>query len=303
MKNIYILILLALMAMLSCEEDGAPDLETGAIADFSKVETTSGFIEPALIDNLNIKFTLNKIVSDVSYSKIVIGVEYAGAGGNHIGAYEEISGPSEITVTIDKILSALPDLKKADITTTDLFRFYAKEIYLNDGRVISTKKIKVKAKTASGNDTLVYKEFPALTQDIAAADVFTQEIRYYVACPSSIEGTYTVVSSGKAPGMDATSEFTYENDITIARTGDFEYIISDFSGGLYKKWYSVYGAGEIEGTILELCGSIVANGIVDPWDEQFSVTASSIDPGTGVITVEWVTTYGEVGKNVYTPKN
>jgi hypothetical protein len=134
-------------------------------------------------------------------------------------------------------------------------------------------------------------------------------LTFGVICTSAIEGTYKAVAVGKSTDSCCPDLTTVESTVTIKSLGSGKYEISDFSGGLYQKWYEVYG---IDGAYVsstdkaknKLIGDITdaCNKVSGSWAEPFQdatlplmiITGASI-PGNGTIVYKWTNGYADYG--------
>lgn len=137
----------------------------------------------------------------------------------------------------------------------------------------------------------------------SASTSFTCCVSTFVGCPSNLGGTYNVVTTATSTDGCCPDPVTVEYTSKIVQTGATNYTLTDFSAGTYSAWYCApYGlcAATFEGlgaTGLDVCG-------------QFSISAGywgssgagSVDPATGVITIEWSNVFGDAGTSVYTPQ-
>lgn len=130
-----------------------------------------------------------------------------------------------------------------------------------------------------------------------------------VACESMLTGTYNVVANGETTDASVGSDenpavnFIYEVTLTETSTNGV-YTISDFSGGLYPLWYDIYGLtpADCEGSIQDICGSLAYVNTIEPFGSPIE-GAGSVDPGSGVITLEGTATaWGDTWTLVLTPK-
>lgn len=83
--------------------------------------------------------------------------------------------------------------------------------------------------------------------------------------------------------------------------GGGNYTISDAYGGLYRLWYDIYDIQEEHsGTFNDICG-IISGSFTEPFDK--SVTYSgSVNPANGILTISWITGYGDKATMVLTKK-
>ena len=120
-------------------------------------------------------------------------------------------------------------------------------------------------------------------------------------CPSNLEGTYTVLSSGSstdaAPVNNPIEDFAYE--VEVVKTGDKTYTISDGFAGLYIEWYcEAYGTcAEFEGNFRDVCGNL-SGAWVGPFESDVSLTGT--DNGDGTLTITWENGFGDTATSTYT---
>ena len=150
------------------------------------------------------------------------------------------------------------------------------------------------------------------TTNAADGEKYPSEDSYVidVSCSSSIQGTYTAVSSGQStddccpdPAVDVESA-----TITISTT-DTEgvYKISDFSGGLWNHWYGPdggnYGANDNnEGEIKDVCNTITFQETTELFGSPIS-GSGTYDPDAQTITIDWTAdSWGDVGTSVFSKK-
>ncbi|MFA9371311.1 MAG: hypothetical protein ACERIH_06335 [Labilibaculum antarcticum] len=160
--------------------------------------------------------------------------------------------------------------------------------------------------------------------DLALGDVFSFQIlvsnldglRTYsnvvlnatVACASSLEGIYTCVANGSStdpgPAADVNPAVNYTTTITLTGSDvNGEYAISDFSGGLFPLWYSVYGlTGDQPGKLKDVCGDLSYINTKGPYGSPISGTGN-VDELTGVITLDGLAdSWGDAWNLVLTPQ-
>jgi hypothetical protein len=134
-------------------------------------------------------------------------------------------------------------------------------------------------------------------------------LTFGVICTSAIEGTYKAVAVGKSTDSCCPDLTTVESTVTIKALGSGKYEISDFSGGLYQKWYEVYGidaayAAVTDKTKNKLIGDITdaCNKVSGSWAEPFQdatlpfmiISGQSI-PAEGKIVYKWTNGYDDFG--------
>lgn len=132
---------------------------------------------------------------------------------------------------------------------------------------------------------------------------FTCCFSTFVGCPSNIGGVYNVVTTGTSTDPCCPVETTVAYTTTLTKTSATEYTISDFSSGLYTEWYCApYGlcAATFEGlggNVLDVCGTLTLS--ASYWG---NTGTGSLDPETGVITLQWQNQFGDAGTSVLTPQ-
>ncbi len=123
-------------------------------------------------------------------------------------------------------------------------------------------------------------------------------------CDSDLAGVYLATTTGTSTDGCCPDETTVETEITLTQTGDGQYTVSDWSGGLYFKWYEVYGISadtDLTQTLIDACGNITIAEFTEPFGETASATGS-FDFETAVLTYQWVNGYGDQGVVILTPK-
>lgn len=121
-------------------------------------------------------------------------------------------------------------------------------------------------------------------------------IRWAVVCQSAIEGNYTATATGTSTDPCCPGTVTTTRTVTLTKTGDGKYTISDYSGGLYLEWYDVYGieaSTDLSTTIFDVCGKFVMNRFTEYYGEWFEGSGTINDDGT--ITYTWANGYGDKG--------
>jgi hypothetical protein len=139
----------------------------------------------------------------------------------------------------------------------------------------------------------------------AATTSFTSVFNTFVGCPSSLDGVYSTVVNGTStddccgtiPAVDV------ESTVTFTRTGPTNYALTNFAAGAYSYWYcDAYGlcSDTFDGLgaqLLDICGNVQLT--AGYWG---SAGAGTVDPNTGVITIDWQNAFGDQGTTVYTPQ-
>lgn len=145
---------------------------------------------------------------------------------------------------------------------------------------------------------------PDITQAAATAS-FTITFNTFVGCPSALDGTYTTVVNATSTDdcCGANPVVDLESTITLTRTGPTNYTLTNFAAGAYDYWYCpAYGlcSDTFDGLgaeLLDICGNVQLT--AGYWG---SAGAGTVDPNTGVITIEWENAFGDQGTTVYTPQ-
>ncbi len=124
----------------------------------------------------------------------------------------------------------------------------------------------------------------------------------FVVCPSDLAGTYAVATEGTSTDGCCPGPYSVEAEVTLTETAPGEYEISDWSGGLYIEWYTIYGIlpSHMPGSIKDACGVITLLTDAEPFGE--SLKGDGIVNDDGTITLSWVTGYGDKGTLTMTPK-
>jgi len=137
-------------------------------------------------------------------------------------------------------------------------------------------------------------------------------LNFGIICQSALAGTYTAVAIGTSTDGCCPTETMTTTDVTLKDLGSGKYELSDWSGGLYKEWYDVYGiddayVSEPDKTknkliidIQDACNNISAKG-VEPFDEAIELTGAAF-PSEGKIQYSWENGYGDKGTVVLTKK-
>lgn len=124
-------------------------------------------------------------------------------------------------------------------------------------------------------------------------------------CESDLGGTYSMTTTYGF--HDFLPNFaTNTMEMEVEALGNGSYFVQDFSGGLYNggPYTDAYGTGptSMDVEFQDICGNISWSGQVDPWGDILMNGTNSVDPMTGVITINWLCTgYGENGESIYTP--
>lgn len=297
MKNIKKLfaILTLLMLVLSCENDGGDsklDLKYGAVVDIQKTANSDTFIDLVTLQNggdINLSFTINKSVGEIA-SLDVIGL-YIKSDGTTIykGTFstDVETFPYSLNINKQKIFNAFSEVNSSeDFETGDQLTITA-VITLKNGTVIQLIN-----DDGSNN----------FSSNIATSNLYKLFQTYNVSCPSELEGTYNVISSGTStdsgpsPSENPISNFPYTVQITALGGG--EYTMSDAFAGVYMLWYDIYGLDfEVEGKFTDVCGTISGK-FPEPFGTDVTITGT-VNPN-GTISIHWQNGFDDFGDAVYT---
>ena len=127
-------------------------------------------------------------------------------------------------------------------------------------------------------------------------------------CASDLAGTYVATSSGTSTdGCCAGMVFNSTVEVVLEMTGDGEYSITDWSGGLYYDWYGPdlgnYGItrDNVAGTLLDACESISFVHATEPFGETVQASGT-VDAATKIIEYSWSNGWGDEGTVKLTPQ-
>lgn len=131
-------------------------------------------------------------------------------------------------------------------------------------------------------------------------------IKIYRYCLSDLVGTYSVTTTYAF--HDFLPTFATNTDVVniFANTGENNYYVEDFSGGLYSVGpycdnYNTCSA-PLRLNFSVNCSDIAWSGQTDPWGAINMNGESTYNSSTGVLTIRWKCAgYGEEGVSVYTP--
>ncbi|MCP3928011.1 MAG: hypothetical protein GY705_02785 [Bacteroidetes bacterium] len=126
-----------------------------------------------------------------------------------------------------------------------------------------------------------------------------------MSCVSDLAGTYTSEATGTSTDGCCPGSHTVTADVTLTDLGAGKYDISDWSGGLYPEWYTVYGItpDDVHGEILDVCNVITLLTSSEPFGESLTGSeGAAVDPTTGVISYHWDNGWGDEGTVKLTPK-
>jgi hypothetical protein len=265
-KAILTLAILFIFGCSTDEDDLMQPYKTGTVfPEITDVE--SSFFDSFDFDNAYIDFTVDvdkEIAESITIEKTF------GGRTTVIGSYTEV--PAQITVTAADAVADLDGVNLGDLEVGDVFTF---EIIVNSKNGLSTRSNVI--------------------------------LNASVACSSSLEGTYAVTASGQStdpgptPDENPAVDFKYEVTLTATATNGI-YDMSDFSGGLYELWYDIYGiGGDSPGQIQDVCNTISYINTKGPFGSNID-GGGSVDPATGIITINGENVFGDTWTLVMEPK-
>lgn len=262
----FSVVLSIVILFLSCSQE-KNDYFDYTDAPSVKVASKTGFVNLIKLSEevVNIDFSKN---SQTGFSNVKVFVSYT----PHTSITELASVTGEtgtFSITIPNLLTKL-NVNQNDVKVGETLRFYF-DMAQNDGKVIRDR------------------------------DVVTLPF----SCPSALAGVYTSLTSGSSTdGCCPNPEVDFPGEVTLTKLSDGRYQISDFSAGLYFKWYEVYGITSVNqspGKLLDVCGNLSFYDTQEPFATAITGTGS-VDSGTGVITYSWENGYGDKGTVKLTPK-
>lgn len=298
MKNTYNLLKLLLVIFIfntSCENDGGDSVisyTNAAMSDFTVVEGSDAFIDLTSFNTLELKFIVdaaqgNPVSTDVK-------AFYQTIDGNLFGPVTIESGitmlPKEVALGGDTILNLFSELTSVnDVQVGDNLKIFTSFTF-EDGTVI---------------DLLDENALPNyFAPNFNAFTIINVKLDYVVSCPSSIEGTYDVLSSGfstdGAPVNNPIENYAYT--VTLTNNGGGNYTISDGVAGIYQDWYCApYGyCFETAGAFTDVCGTLGGS-----WTESFGcqIDLTGVVNLDGTLTIQWINCFGdEITEAIYTPR-
>lgn len=297
MKKIKLMFasLFALLAMLSCNDDGGDSklsLQTGAVPDIRKVEGTPAIINLLEIqegNDISISFSTKIAQGNVS-SIDIVAFYYKGTAFEKVTLAENVTTfPLTITLSKQDLIDKFSLLNAdEDFILGDRLRVSA-DLVLSDGTA-------VKLLNDDGSQNF--------GPDISNASIYNVTTTYIVSCPSDLGGEYTSITSGSStdsgPTPDENPISNYTSTVTLTDNGGGSYTISDPYAGLYNLWYDIYGITpgfNVSGTITDVCGTISGN-----FPEPFggATTVDGVVNEDGTISYTWINDFGDTGTVVLT---
>lgn len=269
MKNNILLFVFAfsVISLSSCyddHEDYFSDYSLGAIVQVGNLSPGFfDFIEP---EDANIAFDVTLQENSSAVDQVIIYKSYN--NGVPVEFQSINTFPSNFNVSLAEAAEGLVDFEEIQIGDVFGFTFRSQ---LNDGRVVTS----------------------------------ASSVNAVVSCESEIAGIYDGVASGQSTdGCCPDPVSGIEKEIIITSTGDGTYTLSDFSGGLYFEWYEVYGITEdfnLSINIRDVCNEISIFNSREPFGTDVT-GGGSVDPETGVITLNWTNGFDDIGTLVLTPQ-
>jgi hypothetical protein len=279
MKKIYYnLLLIMSVFVLACSTNDIDqiDLAKQSFApNFSLADGSPGFLNAADLAAAEIGIVVD--VGHGEYQSAVLKAVYSGdADFAPVTVSEEITSlPYTQTVTASDLVALFPSIGDlTDIEIGDIFTFYV-DVTLPDGTVLP------------GRDS----DGPNYSDDVITNPLYDIDIAFGVGCPSSLEGTYDFVASGEGGGgLGALSSWTSTvTSVTLTKTGDTSYEVSNALGGIMVDYYAAYGATPVTAEITDICDDLTGT-VNDGWN--VSDYNGSVD-GAGVITISWTNPWGD----------
>lgn len=271
MKNFkYILLLFcALSLTYSCENDGGLsniDLVEAAIPNISKVDDTATIIDLNSLtagNPVTLSFNVEVAQGEGNYTTAdVVGV-YKTASGLVYNAVLESDAqlPAQYTLTETDLVAAFDEINSiSDIQLGDVLSITTR-FTLNNGLVFDV----IDSDGSSGTGTNIQNNV-----------LFNPIITYPVSCPTALEGEYT---SNVIATTD--SSLVQTKQVTIEQTSAGTYALSDGSA-------EVFAGTLIALRFTDVCGviSVDSPSISFPGQADFIDNGSSLDPETGIITLD-----------------
>ena len=295
------LVLMTMIFMASCAEKERifPEFETLEKGAFARV-----------VGTINGPYGQNFNYFDVPGSNVNMEVEF----------YDENQGKNVESFTIE--VAHAPTNKKAQIAQTTSANFGTSVNGLPNAKfnftfqqVLTTLGLSFD-QIAGGqrfvfNSTIKMKDGrvfnsanSAAALDLPAFNNISRQFNINIICPSNLAGTYTSTTTGTSTDGCCPEVTTVESIVTLtAGSAAGTYTISDFSAGMYKKWYEVYDINDAYlaekdrtknktiGTITDACGNI-SGGWEEPFGEDMTITGMTI-PSENKITYQWENGYGD----------
>ena len=160
-------------------------------------------------------------------------------------------------------------------------------------------------KRDDGKEFTVANTDPSIIANSPFAALFS--FRMPLLCTSDLAGTYLATSSGTSTDGCCPGPYNSSVTVTLEMTGDGEYSITDWSGGLYYDWYGPDGGNygitldNVGGTLLDACENISFGHLTEPFGETVEATGT-VDAATKIIEYSWTNGWGDAGTVKLTPQ-
>ncbi len=264
-------LLLAISLVLGACEDINENLvvKRGAATIPTITDISSSFYDLYNLENSFVEFTVD-LNEDDEASEIIVEASYNGQK-EQIEVFKGTTFPASILLPTDEVTSKL-GISMSSLELGDVFTFEV---------LITSKGVKTRSKVL---------------------------INAGVACESDLTGTYQCVANGQStdsgPPADVNPAVNYTTTLTLTEGAvNGEYTMSDFSGGLFTLWYSIYGlSGNYPGKLKDVCGDLSYIGTKGPFGSPISGTGS-VNVEDGVITISGLAdSWGDAWTLVLTPQ-
>lgn len=212
-----------------------------------------------------------------------------------------MSGEFELPVNVNlgtnlegQIVQYSVELVSGNVTTSGILGTFSATIPTGD----KTGILPIKTSTTDGRyELLVTLLSSSGMYDIGLSDGSKITEHTINVCPSSLAGTYDVVSNGdNTDGQPAAVNLPYT--VTVTDNGGGNYSISDGVAGVYIYWYSIYGyTFETVGNFTDNCGNLSGS-----WMDAFggTITLTGTDNENGTLTINWENSFGDYCDATYT---
>lgn len=304
MKNTikYSLQLIALLGiMISCEDPDAirmPELKD-AVNVRVVIDPDYTFLDFSDIESA--KFVFDAYTENTDLQSVIFYMSYYDLSAD--------SSSTEIPIEFTEFPKQHYEFTTQELA--DIFNLPGGVDYLDGGDLFNFRTEAIAADGLIYPDTVLQglsQETLNVTPNIinaAATTSFTIAFNTFVGCPSDLEGVYSTVVNGTStddccgsnPAVDV------ESTVTFTRTGPTNYTLTNFAAGAYDYWYCpAYGlcSSDFDGLgaqLLDICGNVQLT--AGYWGSSGTGT---VDPNTGVITINWQNAFDDQGTTVYTPQ-
>lgn len=124
-----------------------------------------------------------------------------------------------------------------------------------------------------------------------------------VFCNSALSENFISNATGTSMDGCCPDPITVDSTVMLVNDGDGKYIVSDWSGGVYKMWYVQNGLPadtDLSIQLTDLCGVISAE-FEEPYGNTTTTISGNVDESTGIVTYDWENGLGDFGTVVLTP--